>query len=185
MSTTNHPQTDGQSECTNQQMEQGLRVLTSKQPRDWAKWLPIVQYTKNAWINSTTKKTPFELILGYMPIIQQPRRTTHLPNLDARIREIQRHRQEAQEAIHAVQKCLAKETNFKPFKVEDLVWLERTNLPLPYESTKLAPKRYGPFSITKKYQIQPIGSNYPHIGKSTTPSTPNSSRPTKRQTNTG
>jgi hypothetical protein len=46
-------------------MEQGLCILTSKQPWDWAKWLPIVQYTKNAWINSTMKKTPFELILGY------------------------------------------------------------------------------------------------------------------------
>jgi hypothetical protein len=82
MSMTNHPQTDGQSERTNQQMEQGLHILTSKQPRDWAKWLPIVQYTKNTWINSTTKKTPFELILGYTPVVQQPRRTTHLPNLD-------------------------------------------------------------------------------------------------------
>jgi Chromo (CHRromatin Organisation MOdifier) domain len=30
------------------------------------------------------------------------------------------------------------------------VWLERTNLPLPYESTKLTPKRYGPFPITQK-----------------------------------
>jgi Chromo (CHRromatin Organisation MOdifier) domain len=30
------------------------------------------------------------------------------------------------------------------------VWLEQTNLPLPYESTKLAPKRYGPFLITQK-----------------------------------
>jgi Integrase zinc binding domain/Chromo (CHRromatin Organisation MOdifier) domain len=150
MSTTNHPQTDGQSERTNQQMEQGLRILTSKQPRDWAKWLPIVQYTKNAWINSTTKKTPFELILGYTPVIQQPRRATHLPNLDERLKEIQRHRREAQEAISTAQKCLIKETNFKPFKVEDLVWLEQTNLPLPYESTKLAPKRYGPFPIMQK-----------------------------------
>jgi hypothetical protein len=96
------------------------------------------------------KKTPFELILGYTPIIQQPRRAMHLPNLDARIKEIQRHRQEAQEAIHKAQERLVKETNFKPFKVEDLVWLERTNLPLLYESTKLAPKRYGPFPITKK-----------------------------------
>jgi hypothetical protein len=133
MSTTNHPQTDGQSERTNQQMEQGLRVLTSKQPRDWAKWLPIVQYTKNTWINSTTKKTPFELILGYTPVVQQPCRTTHLPNLDERLKEILRHRREAQEAINTAQKRLIKETNFKPFKVEDLVWLERTNLPLPYE----------------------------------------------------
>jgi hypothetical protein len=150
MSTTNHPQTDGQSERTNQQMEQGLRILTSKQPRDWVKWLPIVQYTKNAWVNSTTKKTPFELILGYTPIIQQPHRVTHLPNLDARIKEIQKHRQEAQEAIYTAQKRLIKETNFKPFRVEDLVWLERTNLLLPYESTKLAPKRYGPFPVTQK-----------------------------------
>jgi hypothetical protein len=82
MSTTNHPQTDGQSKHTNQQMEQGLRILTSKQPQDWAKWLPIVQYTKNAWINSTTKKTPFKLILGYTPTIQQPQRAAQLPNLD-------------------------------------------------------------------------------------------------------
>jgi hypothetical protein len=74
MSTMNHPQTNRQSECNNQQMEQGLCVLTSKQPQDWAKWLPIVQYTKNPWINSTMKKTPFKLILGYTPTIQQPRR---------------------------------------------------------------------------------------------------------------
>jgi hypothetical protein len=72
MSMTNHPQMDGQSKHTNQQMEQGLHVLTSKQPQDWAKWLPLTQYTKNSWINSTTKKTPFELILRYTPTIQQP-----------------------------------------------------------------------------------------------------------------
>jgi Integrase zinc binding domain len=150
MSTMNHPQTNGQSKCTNQQMEQGLWVLTSKQPQDWAKWLPIVQYTKNTWINSTTKKTPFELILGYMPTIQQPWRVTQLPNLEEWIKEIQQHCQEAQEAIKTSQQCLIKETNFKPFKVGDSVWLEWTNLPLPYKSTKLAPKRYGPFPIMQK-----------------------------------
>jgi hypothetical protein len=150
MSTMNHPQTNRQSEHTNQQMEQGLHMLTSKQPRDWAKWLPIMQYTKNAWVNSTTKKTPFELILGYMPTVQQPRRTTQLPNLDERLNKIKRHFQEAQEAISIAQKCLTKEMNFKPFKIRDSVWLERTNLPLPYELTKLTPKRYGPFPITQK-----------------------------------
>jgi Chromo (CHRromatin Organisation MOdifier) domain len=150
MSTTNHPQTDGQSERTNQQMEQGLHVLTSKQPRDWAKWLPLTQYTKNSWINSTTKKTPFELILGYTPTIQQPCRATQMPSLKEHIQEIQCHRQEAQEAIKITQQCLVKETAFKPFKVEDHVWLEKTNLPLPYESSKLAPKCYRPFPITKK-----------------------------------
>src|SRR5258707_1309200 len=45
------------------------------------------------------------------------------------------------------------------------VWLEGTHLRLPYQATKLAPKRYGPFEITKEispiaYQLHlPIGWN--------------------------
>jgi 23S rRNA maturation mini-RNase III len=131
-------------------MEQGLHILMSKQLQDWAKWLPIVQYTKNAWVNSTTKKTPFKLILGYMPMIQQPRRVTQLPNLEEQIKEIQHYHQEAQEAIKTTQQCLVMETSFKLFNVGDSVWLEQTNLPLPYESMKLAPKRYRPFPIIQK-----------------------------------
>jgi hypothetical protein len=150
MSMTNHPQTDGQSEHTNQQMEQGLCVLTSKQPRDWAKWLPLAQYTKNSWVNSTMKKAPFKLILGYTPTIKQPQRTPQMPSLEEHIKEIQCHCQEAQEAIKIAQQSLIKETAFKLFKIGDRVWLEKTNLPLPYESLKLAPKRYGPFPIIKK-----------------------------------
>ena len=34
------------------------------------------------------------------------------------------------------------------------VWLEGTNLHLPYQATKLAPKCYGPFEITK--EISPV-----------------------------
>ncbi len=34
------------------------------------------------------------------------------------------------------------------------VWLEGTHLHLPYQATKLAPKRYGPFEVTK--EISPI-----------------------------
>jgi hypothetical protein len=85
-----------------------------------------------------------------MPTIQQPRRAMQMPSLKERIQEIQRHCQEAQEAIKITQQCLVKETTFKPFKVGDRIWLEKTNLPLPYKSSKLAPKCYGPFSITQK-----------------------------------
>jgi hypothetical protein len=34
------------------------------------------------------------------------------------------------------------------------VWLEGKNLKLPYQSTKLAPKRYGPFKIIK--EVSPV-----------------------------
>jgi hypothetical protein len=35
------------------------------------------------------------------------------------------------------------------FKLGDKVWLEAKNLTLQYVSAKLAPKRHGPFRITK------------------------------------
>ena len=40
------------------------------------------------------------------------------------------------------------------FAIGDQVWLEGSHLKLPHQSTKLAPKRYGPFMITK--QINPV-----------------------------
>src|SRR5258707_11343798 len=40
------------------------------------------------------------------------------------------------------------------FKVNDRVWLDAKNLRLPYQTTKLAPKRHGPFHITK--EVSPV-----------------------------
>ena len=38
---------------------------------------------------------------------------------------------------------------FSPWKVGDKVWLEATNLQIPYPSRKLAPKCHSPFEITQ------------------------------------
>jgi len=48
---------------------------------------------------------------------------------------------------------------YKPFKLNDKVWLEATNLRTTHPTAKLAPKRYGPFKIVKKisnvvYQLE-------------------------------
>jgi len=40
------------------------------------------------------------------------------------------------------------------YNTGDQVWLEGKNLHLPYQATKLAPKRYGPFKIIK--EISPV-----------------------------
>ena len=42
---------------------------------------------------------------------------------------------------------MIKETKFTPYKPGDKVWLEGTNLNLPYLSKKLSPRRYGPFRV--------------------------------------
>ena len=48
ISTAYHLQTDGQSERTNQWVEQFLRIYTNGAQTDWSDWLPIAQYTHNA-----------------------------------------------------------------------------------------------------------------------------------------
>lgn len=47
MSTTNHPQTDGQTERVNQCLETFLRCFTQACPKKWSFWLPLAQYWYN------------------------------------------------------------------------------------------------------------------------------------------
>ena len=52
---------------------------------------------------------------------------------------------------------LNKTANWIPpdqFEIGAKVWLEGSHLTLPYQTRKLAPKRHGPFTITKR--ISPV-----------------------------
>jgi len=77
-----HPQTDGASERTNQTLEQYLHIFCGTQQNNWHAWLPLAQYTKNSWPSATTKKTPFDLLIGYTPQVHQPTRKTDIPSLE-------------------------------------------------------------------------------------------------------
>jgi hypothetical protein len=49
MSTAFHPRTDGQSECTNQSLEQYLRFHVDAKQGNWAQLLPIAEFAHNSW----------------------------------------------------------------------------------------------------------------------------------------
>src|SRR5712671_4923814 len=158
ISSAYHPQTDGQSERTNQSLEQYLRLYCGSQQKEWAFWLPLAQYTWNSWPNASTKKSPFELILGYVPLAHQPSREANIPDINNRLARIKEAREEAQRALKRTQERMIKETRFKGFEIGNKVWLEGTNIKSPYDSKKLSPKRYGPFEVVAKishvaYQI--------------------------------
>ena len=70
-------------------------------------------------------------------------------------------RSRAKEAITKAQDVLRnkKGTKYQPYQENDQVWLEGTNLRMTHPTTKLAPKRYGPFKIRNKisdvvYQLE-------------------------------
>jgi hypothetical protein len=72
LSTAYHPQTNGQSERTNQWLEQYLRIFGNYSQNDWANWLPLAQYIHNSWMNETTKQTPFNLLIGGLLVSHYP-----------------------------------------------------------------------------------------------------------------
>ena len=47
LSTAYHPQTDGQSERWNQEIEAYLRMFCSMRRDDWAHWLPVAEFAFN------------------------------------------------------------------------------------------------------------------------------------------
>ena len=60
-----------------------------------------------------------------------------------------------EQAIDTINKIARTHEVIPPqFHLGDLVWLEATHLKLCYQKTKLAPKQYGPFLITK--EISPV-----------------------------
>jgi len=97
-----------------------------------------------------TKKTPYELILGYTPNVHQPNRATLVPGITERLEQIKEHQIAAQHTLEQAQQQLIKETKYRPFSEGDKVWLEGTHLKLPYDTIKLAPRWYRPFKVAAK-----------------------------------
>jgi hypothetical protein len=58
-STAYHPQTDGQTERVNQELEEYLRIYVNEQQKDWVDWLPIAQFCHNDRSHSATGFSPF------------------------------------------------------------------------------------------------------------------------------
>jgi len=57
--TAYHSETDDQSERANQDVERGLRTYCNYMQDDWAKWIPMVEFSDNFNTSSATSMTPF------------------------------------------------------------------------------------------------------------------------------
>jgi len=64
MSTAYHPQTDGQTEHVNQEMEQFLCLFMNEHQDNWDELLPLGKFMYNNHIHSLTQQTPFMVDTG-------------------------------------------------------------------------------------------------------------------------
>ena len=74
--TVYHPQTDGQTERTNQSLEHYLRAYVDYMQDNWLELLPFAEFVYNRTTNESTRKIPFQAVYGQNPDIEIP--TTEL-----------------------------------------------------------------------------------------------------------
>ena len=150
LSTAFHPQTDGLSERKNQWIEQYLHTIVASHPEDWSYWIAVASAVHNNQINSTIGLSPNEILLGYSPCLA-PSEVIRMDNEAA-----EKCMKWMMEAWDQATKLINQKAGRAPpsqFAVGDQVWLEGSHLRLPHQLTKLAPKRYGPFMITKQINL--------------------------------
>lgn len=68
MSTSYHPQTDGQTERVNSLLEDYLRHYVNGDQQNWPTLLEIAQFSYNLQRSGSSKHSPFELATGQQPL---------------------------------------------------------------------------------------------------------------------
>ena len=156
LSTSAHPQTDGQSERTNQTLEQYLRAFVNYKQDNWSELLHFAEIAMNNAVNSSTKRSPFEINLGYHPDFDGlgNDEKTQVPSLDMFTEKMKNIWTETISNLKDTAKRMKK--NSENLRVEmklnvgDLVWLDTEHLRRKRPSRKLDFKRIGPFKIVEK-----------------------------------
>ena len=156
LSTAYHPQTDGQTERINQEVEQYLRIFVNERQTDWYDWLPSASFSYNDKTHSSTGYSPFYINHGMHPYKgTNPRTEYKSQSAKDFVDEIKKVRLEAESALKQTAETMKKFYNRKKgdsreYSIGDKVWLEGTNITTTRPSKKLGDKQYGPFVIEKK-----------------------------------
>src|SRR5258707_13317352 len=161
-STSYHPQTDGQMECVNQEIEAYRRVFVSHRQDDWADWLPLAEFAYNNKVHAATHWTPFELDVGQHPCLGvEPMRTSTVEAADAFARQLDCTQEEAKAALEKVADDMKsyydQNRQVAPeYKVGDKAWLSLQNSSSDHPMKKLDHKWASPFAITKVISLAAI-----------------------------
>jgi hypothetical protein len=156
MSTAYHPQTDGQTECINQELEGYLRIFTSRRQDDWDELLPLGEFSHNNHVHSSTQQTPFMVDtrrhprIGFEP--QQPR--SKLESVNEFADHMALGIEEAKSALTKAKDKYAMYYNrcrepAPVFTQGDRVWLDGSDITTNRLSSKLSHRHLGPFVIDK------------------------------------
>lgn len=160
MSTSYHPETDGQTEVVNRCLETYLRCFISDQPRTWVTWIHWAEYWYNTTYHSSTDKTPFEVVYGRPPPL-----LTSWAQGETRVASVQKDLMDRDEALRQLKTQLLKAQERmksqadkkrvdRSFMCGEWVFVKlrahRQQSVVTRINAKLAAKYYGPYPIVER-----------------------------------
>ncbi|KAI2654750.1 Transposon Ty3-I Gag-Pol polyprotein [Labeo rohita] len=142
-----HPQSNGQTERANQDLERMLRCLVSQNPSSLSQQLSWVEYAHNSLPVSAMGLSPFECSLGYQPpIFSSLESEVAVPSAHAFVQRCRRAWNRARQTLMKVgarTKAKADHHRSKPpvYVISQKVWLSSKNIPLRTVCNELAHQR--------------------------------------------
>ncbi|GLB45808.1 putative retrotransposable element tf2 155 kda protein type 1-like [Lyophyllum shimeji] len=160
-STVYHPQSDGQTERVNQELEQYLRVFCNERQDDWDDLLPEAEFQYNNHVHSATKYTPFMLDTGRNPRMGFEPRPLNSNNETANefFERMKLAQEEAKAALVKAKDDMARYYDQRripapEYKPGNRVYLDASDIQTMRPSKKLSHRYLGPYTIER--QVGPL-----------------------------
>jgi hypothetical protein len=157
LSSSYHPETDGQSERMNQRLEEYLRMYANTLQDNWVELLPTAQLALNSARSSTTGYSPFYANYGYEP--SGPRDPYEIDDISQTARKKARRLKAVHEQLsrNIAQRNLQTAVQANKRRIEGpilkeggKVFLSTKHLKTKRPCRKLDNRRIGPFKILEK-----------------------------------
>ncbi|THH07591.1 hypothetical protein EW146_g9271 [Bondarzewia mesenterica] len=118
------------------------QIFCNFQGDDWADLLPAAEFAHNSTVHSSTKKAPFDLIMGYIPrSLPKVLEDSTLPAISQRLKRLEDIKKDTITSHQLAAQVMARKRPkmSKKYQKGDKVWLEAKNLATTHLSVKLAP----------------------------------------------
>jgi len=151
-----HPQTDGQTECQNQTMEQYLRAFSNYQQDYWVELLPLAEFAYCNLVHHSMRMMPFWANYHYHPPMQfkQPKAPSNMRSeiqADTMVLGMEETHRLLWESLLEAQGQQSKYAGRKDvtLEVRNKMWFWTGHFRTTRPSSKLDYKRTGPYMVSK------------------------------------